>query len=436
VNAFLRAAAGALVAGIALAAQPAAAIDIQRVVSPGGIEAWLVSEKTLPMVTISFAWKGGSSQDPADKPGVANMLSGLLDEGAGDLDSQAFQGILAEKSIRISFDAGKDTFGGSFRALDVNRDEAVRLLKLSLNQPRFDAEPVERIRQQILAGIRSSEKDPDTIASQTWMKAAFPDHPYGKPTDGTIESVGKITVDELRSYKARVLARDNLKIAVVGSIDAAELGKLLDDVFGGLPAKASLAPVPNVKPVLGANISTEMAIPQTVIRFGGQGILRNDPDFIPAFIANHILGGGSFTSRLTNEVREKRGYAYSVGTGLAAFDHAGLFSGSTATRADRADAALALIESEIKRYAADGPTQQEVDDAKSYLIGSYALRFDSSGAIAGQLLGIQLDNLGIDYVNKRNDLVRAVTVEEVRKAARRIFGNGGLIVTRVGQKTG
>jgi zinc protease len=422
----------ALVA-VSFAVPASAAVEIQRVVSPGGIEAWLVQEDTLPMIAVSFAFRGGSAQDPADKPGVANMLSGLLDEGAGDLDSQAFQSRLDDLSISLGFDAGADSFSGRLRTLTENRDEAFRLLGLALTSPRFDAEPVERIRAQIVSGIRSRERDPDSIAGKAWMEAAFPNHPYSRPTDGTLETVAAITVADLQAYRADKLARGNLKIGVVGNIDAATLGRLLDETFGKLPAEPKLAPVSDAVVAAAPRIDIDMSIPQTVIRFGGNGLKRSDPDFLAAYVANHIFGGGSFSSRLYDEVREKRGLAYSVGTYLAPFDHGALFAGATATRADRAEETIAIIESEMKRFATEGPTEAEVAKAKSYLIGNYPLRFDSSVEIAGQLLAIQLDDLGIDYVNKRNDLIRAITVEDVRRAAARLFDDGKLIVARVGQ---
>ncbi len=418
----------------ALAAAPANAVEIKQVRSPGGIEAWLVQNNTLPIISMAFAFTGGSAQDPAGKPGVANFVSGMLDEGAGDLDSQAFQSRLDEYSVRMSFDAGTDSFSGRLKTLTENRDEAFRLLGMALTSPHFDADAVERIRSQIASNIRGRENDPESVAGDAWMKAAFPNHPYGNPSDGTSESLAAITVDDLKAFHDNTFARGNLKIGVVGDIDPDSLGRLLDQAFGKLPAEPKLTPVPNVQPVLGAKVDIDMAIPQTIIRFGGDGLLRNDPDFIPAYVANQILGAGDFSSRLYSEVREKRGLAYSVGTYLAPYDHAGIFVGGTATRADRADESLKLIESEITRFATDGPTEVEVAKAKSYLIGNYPLRFDNSGEIAGQLLAIQLDDLGIDYINKRNDMIRAVTVDDVKRAAARVFGPDRLIVARVGQK--
>ena len=414
------------------AATGAGAVDIQHVVSPKGVEAWLVEEHTVPMVAVSFAFEGGSSQDPDGKAGVANMLSGLLDEGAGDLDSLAFQTALDDASIDLSFDASRDTFSGSLRTLSDSRDEAIRLTRLALTEPRFDAEPVERIRGQITAKIRSDEGDPGDIASRAMMKAIFGAHPYASATEGTVDSVATITADDLRLYKDKILARDNLKVAVVGDIDAASLGPMLDELFGDLPVKANRVPVADRDPGTAGTVDVPLPLPQAIIQIAGDGLKRDDPDFITASVAAYILGGGSFSSRLYTEIREKRGLAYSVWLGLIPLDHAGLWFVSTATRADQADTVVSLIESEIKRFAEEGPTEQELADAKAYLIGSYPLRFDSSDDIADQLLAIQLENLGIDYVKRRNGLIAAVTIDDIRRVAKRLFAGDDRVVVRVG----
>jgi zinc protease len=424
----------ALVLAVVAQAGTAQAVEVQKVISARGIEAWLVEEDTVPLIAVSFAFVGGAAQDPARLPGVANMLSGLLDEGAGDLDSQAFQSALDEHSIELSFDADRDTFGGSLKTLVENRANAGRLLRLALTEPRFDPEPVERIRAQIIAGIRSDERDPDNVAGEALAAAAFPNHPYGRPVEGTLETVAAITADDLRTFHGKNVARDNLKIAVVGAINSAELAEFLDEVFGSLPVKANLDLVGNVEPIIGERIDIAMNIPQTVLLFAGKGLVRSDPDFVPAAIALRILGGGAFSSRLYEEVREKRGLAYSIGFGLRALDHGGLTVGGTKTRADQADRVVDLIESEIARFASEGVAADELAQAKSYLIGSYASRFTTSTRIARQLLAIQLDDLGIDYIERRNDLIASVTVGDIGRVTQRLFGEGEeLTVVRVGQ---
>lgn len=427
----------ALAAVTAVAAGPAQAIEIERVVSPGGIEAWLVSEAAVPLVSMQFSFNGGAAQDPADKPGVANLVSVLLDEGAGDIESSEFQEKLETLAVEMSFDAGRDGFYGSMQTLTENLDEATELLRLAINEPRFDADAIERMRAQTVSGLRRQLQDPDAVAGRLWSEAVFGDHPYGRPVKGTLETVAAIDANDLRAFHSRVFARDTLKIAVVGDIDARTLAPLLDEVFGSLPETGNLTAVPEVTlPATGIQKVVEMEIPQTVIQFGRPGLKRDDEDFITAYVVNHILGGGSFSSRLYQEVREKRGLSYSVYSYLYPLDHAALIAGGAATRNDRAAESLALIDEEITRMARDGPTVEELDKAKRYLKGSYPLRFDTSTKIARQLVEIQRDDLGIDYINKRNALIDAVTIEDARRVARRLYDDGGLYVTMVGQPDG
>jgi zinc protease len=425
--------AAAAVSVAALAAQPAGATTVQRVVSPGGIVAWLVHEPSLPLVALNFAFVGGATQDPADKPGVGYMVSSLLDDGAGELDAKAFQQRLEENAVELRFSVTQDYFFGSIRLLKDRQEQSFDLLRLALSQPRFDADAIGRVREQILSGLRRETTDPGSIGNRTWWATAFPNHPYGRPTGGSLTSVPTITADDLRTFARQVLTRDTLKIAAVGDIDAATLGQTLDRVFGALPATGTRIAVPDA-PVRdgGRRIVTQLAVPQAVVRLGGAGVMRKDPDFIPAYVVNHILGGGSFTSRLYDEVREKRGLAYGVYSYLMTMRHAALFMANTQTQADSTREALELIEAQVQRMVKDGPTEDELAKAKAYLKGSYALNFDTSSKIASILLQNQLDELGIDYIDKRNGLMDAVTIEDTRRAAKRL-GQGGLLVTVVGQ---
>jgi zinc protease len=426
----------ALAAFVCLFASAAHATKIERVVSPGGIEAWLVHETTLPLIAVEVAFRGGANQDPADMPGVANMAADLLDEGAGDLDAKAFHERLEERAISFGFAASREHLHGSVRTLVENRDEAFALLKLALTAPRFDADPVERIRTQILAQLRREAVNPTAIANRRWWSVAFPGHAYGQPGRGTIEAVSLIGVEDLKTFMRRSVAKDGLKIAVVGDIDAATLGPLLDQTFGSLPDKAELTPIPDMTVQgLGREITVSLDVPQAVVAFGGVGIPRKDPDFFAAYIVNHILGGGTFSSRLYAEIREKRGLAYGVSSSLIWLDHASLFVGFTATRAEKAGETVALIQDEIRRMAETGPTAEELAKAKAFLKGSYGIAFDTSAKIAGQLLQIQIDGLGIDYIDRRNAMIDAVTLVDVQRVAKRLLG-GGLLVTVVGRPQG
>lgn len=420
-----------------VAAVSASPRTVQRVVSPGGIEAWLVEEHAVPLVAVEFAFVGGATQDPAGKAGAAYLLGGLLDEGAGPYDADAFQERLAEKAIELQFAADRDAWRGSLKTLVRHADEAFALLRLALIEPRLDAPAIERVREQVLAGLRHEAKDPDTLANRALFRAAFPDHPYGHPIRGTLESLPTIARADLDGLRKAGLSRANLVVAVVGAIDAATLARHLDAVFGDLPAVAALAEVPAVEPNgLGSRTVIDVDVPQSVIRFAGPGVARRDAAFMPSFVLNHILGGGSFTSRLFQEVREKRGLAYGVWTALMPLRRAALFTGGTATKNERAAESLAVIREEIAKLVADGPSEDELAKAKQYLIGSYALHFDTSTKIAGQLVQIALEGLGIDYIDRRNGLVAAVTGDDVRRAAQRLFGQGDLLVVVAGRPQG
>ena len=424
------------IAVVLLAAAPAAATSVTRVVSPGGIEAWVVENHSVPVIALNFSFTGGANQDPADKPGVANMVAGLLDEGAGDLDAAAYHERLENHAIELGFTAARDTFSGSVRTLTENRDLAFDMLRLALTGARFDSEAVERIRTQVLTGLRRESTGPGDIASRRWWETAFPDHPYGRPVRGTPETVARISADDLRAYGRQVFARGMLKIALVGDINAADAGRLIDQVFGTLPASGELQPVAAATPRdLGRRIVVDLDVPQATVMFGGQGVARADPDFFPGYIANHILGGGSMSSRLYTEVREKRGLAYGIHTGLVSLDYSAILYGATGTRADKTGDTLAIIADELARFAATGPTDEEVVKAKSYLIGSYSLAFDTSTKIAAQLVQIQLDKLGLDYIDRRNGLVDAVTPADVRRVAKRVFG-GRMLYLVVGRPQG
>ena len=413
---------------------PAYAMKIQTIKSPGGIEAWLVEEHAVPMMAMRFAFDGGSSQDPNGKEGLANFLSAMLDEGAGALTSREYQERMEDLSMRMSFEDAKDAFYGNFETLTANRDEAVKLLQLALNTPRFDQDAVERIRQQLIASLVYAARDPDKVAQDKWYAAAFAGHPYARPANGTQETIGKVAREDLETFRKRNFAKDTLKVVVVGDIDAVQLGKLLDDVFGGLQAKADLYPVAKTTPVPGGRQDViEMNVPQSVAVFGLGAMPRKDPDFIPAFVLNQIIGGGGFASKLMEEVREKRGLAYSVYTYVYPYQHASIFSGGVATRNEAMGQSMDVIRDEMNKMADNGPTQQDLDNAKDYLIGSYPLRFDTNSKIATQLLGLQMDGFGPDYVDKRNAMIAAVTLDDEKRVAKRLLDTKDLIVTIVGK---
>jgi zinc protease len=321
------------------------------------------------------------------------------------------------------------------RTLSEHREKAFDLLRLALTAPRFDDAAIERTRSQMLAQLRRESTDPGSLAAKAWWSKAFPNHPYGRPSNGSNESVAALNQADLKTYARRVMARDKLKIAIVGDIDAASARTMLDKVFGALPARAELLPVVTVAPAdLGQKSTVSFDTPQSIVSFGGVGLPRKHPDYMTAHVVNHILGGGSFTSRLYQEIREKRGLAYGVSTYLYPMQYSALFMGWTQVRAEKADESVTVMQHEIRQMAERGPTEEELAKAKDYLKGSYALGFDTSSKIAAQLVSIQTQELGIDYIAARDKLIDAITVADAQRVAKSLL-EGGLLFTVVGKPT-
>ncbi|HJS33188.1 MAG TPA: pitrilysin family protein [Alphaproteobacteria bacterium] len=424
-------------ATLLLLASPAAAKQVERVVSPGGIEAWLVRDATIPILSLEFSFRGGSALDPAGKGGLAEITADMMTEGAGDLDSLAFQAELENRSIRLDFDAGLDTFQGRIKALDEHRDRAADMLRLALTRPRFDPADIERVRARRIAAVVAARNNPNNIARRTWWETAFPDHPYGRDTRGSEDSLKSIGPDDLRAFIASRLARDNLYIGAVGDISPDELGRLLDRAFDGLPPRAANSGVTEIVPQgAGRVIVKRLGVPQSVIYFGQPGMKRNDPDYYAALVVNYVLGGGGLTSRLTTEVREKRGLAYGIFSGLVPLDNAAAVIGSTATQNSRAAQSIEITRTVWRQFGVEGPTQDELDAAKRHLTGSFALGLDTTNQIARTLVGMQYEKLGIDYLERRNRYIESVTLADAERVARRLYDEAKLFVVVVGEPEG
>ncbi len=415
----------------------AAATPIERVTGTGGVEAWLVEDHSIPVVTLRFAIPGGAALDPPGKEGTAAMAAALLDEGAGAYDSMAYHRRLDDLAGELSFSAEQDEFVGSLRMLKRNLAGTAELLRVALAEPHFDADAVERIRGETIALLARQAHNPRTLAGRLWMRDAFEDHPYGKDSTGTAASVAGITRADLADFVARHVHRKGLVIGAVGDITAAELSGLIDQVFGGLSPGDTGADIPETSPGdSGALVVRRAAVPQSAVSFGQAGPKRDDPDWYAAFVLNDIIGGGGFRGRLMKEIREKRGLAYGVSTGLVPYRHAGLILGSIATENSRVAESVALIRAEWQRMREDGPTEIELRDAQTYLAGSFPLSLDSTQHIAAVLIQMQLDKLGIDYLDRRAGLIGGVTLEEARAVARRLFDPAKLSFAVVGDPAG
>lgn len=426
----------ALSSGAGFLSAPAVALEIQSVTSPGGLKAWLAEDHANPILTLTFSFRGGESADPIGKEGRTRMVAGLLDEGAGDLDSQAFQKALADNSIRLGFNGRADRFSGTLVTLTETRETATGLLHLALTAPRFDPEPVERIRAQIIASLRQELQSPRTIAGRAWWSSSFPDHPYGRSGDGTLDSIAAITAEDLRSFTTSVIAREDLIVAAVGDITPDDLGALLDTVFGDLPQVSGAPEIPDVTPALaGETMVLDIDVPQSVVTFGHAGISPEDPDWYTANLVNRVMAGG-FGSRLMEEIREKRGLVYGVWSYLLPLDHAPMIMGGLASQNARVAEAVSLVRQEWQRMAEAGPTQEELDDARTYILGSFPLNLTDSDGVASILLSMQENDRPIDYLDRLADLYGAITVSDARRVAAKLYRAKDLTVVVAGRPVG
>ncbi|WP_111734742.1 M16 family metallopeptidase [Roseovarius amoyensis] len=420
-----------------LAALPArAGVDIQEITTPGGIDAWLVEEHSIPFVALELRFRGGTSLDAPDRRGAVNLMTGLLEEGTGDMDARDFARATEEIAAEFSYGASDDAVSVSARFLTETRDEAIELLRASITAPSLTPEAIERVRAQVIAGLNSSLKDPGTIARNTFASLVFGDHPYGSPSDGTIESVSALTRDDLLAAHKAVFARDRVYISAVGDITADELSALLDRLLGDLPETGAPLPGRADQNLPGGIEVIDFDTPQSSVIFGQPGIDREDPDFFAAYILNHIIGGGGFESRLMTEVREKRGLTYGVYTYLSDKDNGEIWVGSVSSANDRVAETIEVIREQWARIRNEGVSARELADAKTYITGAYPLRFDGNGPIANIAVGMQIDGFPKDYIATRNDRMNAVTLEDVNRVARELLDPDKLTFVVVGRPEG
>lgn len=414
-----------------------AAVEVKEVTTPSGLRAWLVEDNSLPLVSIKIAFRdAGSASDPQALAGRAYLAGEAIFEGSGGRDALSFQRELETRAIRLSTAVDEDLFKISASVLSEQADATFGLIADMILRPRLAAADIARLQEQTLGRLRQMESSPGYALGRAFETAAYGSHPYAQPTMGIAESVVKLKPETLSDFIRRHLTRDRITLAVVGDINAQQLSALLEKYFAALPATAKPdQPVKEAAPLSqGKIITVEKNIPQTLVAFGLNGLRRTDENYFPAYIMNQVLGGGgSLNSRLGDEIRENRGLAYSVGSALDTKLHAGILSGQFATRSDKADEALEHLRRTLRDVQKNGVKEEEVEDAKRYIIGSFPLNLDSNDEVASYLISMQLYGLGQDYLNKRNDLVRAVTHQSVNDMAKKFLREDEMLVVRVGK---
>lgn len=421
---------------IANAADKKQILDIKEVKSSGGIKAWLVEDHTIPVIAVQFSFRdAGSKTDPENKQGLAQLASNTMDEGAGDLTSEVFQKELQDLSLSISFDADRDNFGGGMKTLTANKSRAFELLTLALINPRFDEEPVSRMRDANISRIKGSMSNPKWMAARIQNDRLFEGHPYSKNSGGTLSSLAAITPEDLKAFH-KSLGKNHLVVSVAGDITAEELSPLLDMVFGTLPKTPSPAKDKTDIKNAGKTYLFTQDIPQTIIEIAQKGIGRDDPDYQTAQLLNFILGGSGFGSRLTDEIREKRGLTYGVFSFFREYEATKILHVSTSTENKNVKDILTLVSAEWKKMKETPVSEKELKDTKSYLIGSLPLSMTSTDAIAALMLSLQLDDLPIDYLDTREAKIRAITPSNIQKTAKKILDENSFNIILVGKPEG
>jgi zinc protease len=413
------------------------AFEVLRVQSSQGLEAWLVETPELPVIALYIAFRdAGSVADLPKRQGLATFGARMLTEGAGELDASAYQERLAALGASLTFTADRETLVGRLEAVRDHRHQTFELLRLALTNPRFDADAIERVRKSRLAELARLAADPNYVARRTWWQGVFPNHPYGRDPEGTEADIASITAEDLRSTFMQRIAKGNLIISAAGAISVAELAEALDRVFGDLPDRGmtSAAPAPVLKP--SPPLIVRLPFPQSSCVFGHVGVRPTSLDYFPALVLNHIVGGGTLTSRLFVELREKRGLVYSVRTTLEPLANESLLVGWFATENDKVPTAIELVRHEWRRLASGDVSETDIDAAKAFLKGALPVSLDGTSAMAGRLLTVQRLGLDMDHLTAWNAKVDAVTAEMVRALARRLMRPDDLTFAVAGDPTG
>ncbi|WP_051908687.1 M16 family metallopeptidase [Candidatus Odyssella acanthamoebae] len=403
-----------------------------------GLTGWHVETHDIPVLTISICFRNaGDKNDPEGLAGLTEFMCGMLDEGAGSYNSGNFKALLLEKNIRLSISQNSDSVFITLRSTKDNIKDLFDILTMILIAPRFDADAMARVREQILTGLNQSLHSEGQVVSDTFNQQAFKSHPYGRSTNLEIEGVKKIKKEDIQKHLKERLARDQIKITSAGDISINDLKKHLDTALKDLPANAVPNTIKDIQPIYTGDITVvHMDIPQSVILFYQPGIKRQDKDFYAAYVLNKILGDGGFKSRLWDEVRENRGLAYGIDSDLRWVQHTDYTVGSTATANANAGQVVEIIREQWHKVKEKGVSQKEMDFVIERLTGAFPLGFSSTPQIVGLLNNYQQDDLGADFINKRNEMIRSVTLEDINRLAKNLIQPDKLSFIIVGKPEG
>jgi zinc protease len=413
-------------------------LDIQTLTTPSGIEVWLAEDDTLPIIAMAFTFRNaGAKQDLQDKQGLSILAASTMNESAGPYDNDEFLTLQNNNNISLFFASSRDDFGGTLKMLTRHKDLAFELLDYTINAPRFDEAPLERMRQSNLSRIRASLPNPNWRNARLLNEIVYEGHPYALNSGGTLTTLNNITRDDLLEFTKTRFSRDTLKVSISGDINAEEAIAAIENIFGGLPQTTDLPTIDDITVQnQGKMVLHPKDMPQTLISIVQNGVGRDHPDYYKAMVMNYILGGGGFGSRLTTSIREERGLTYGIRSGLSNMDHIKTLRISTSTKNNAVPEMLGLIREEFETMRNAPVSDLELSDAKAYLIGSMPLKLSSTGAIAGLMLGMQRDGLPVTYLDERAEKIDAITIENIQNVAQTLLNPENFTIVMTGAPEG
>lgn len=409
---------------------------IQQFTTPGGVSVWLVEEPSIPILSLRMAWQAGETNDPAGLEGLTDAMVYHMNEGAGEYDAQAYFKRMEELNMSFSCGASDESTYCNASMLTDNATDSFEMIALALAEPRFDDGPFERFKREQEVSLNTRETNPQYLASRARIQALYPDHAYAR--EMSAESLAAITQDDMRAQKDLLMVRDGMLVTAVGAISPAELAPLIDAAAAGLPQSSETAETADVvlAAPAAAPVTVELPQPQSLVTFAAPAMKREDPDFYTAVVLNYTFGGGGFESRLMKDLRVEKGLTYGVYTQVSSEDKLQLWAGGGQTKNESAGEFIAAVRANMESMVADGMTEQELADAQAYLTGSYPLGFDSNAKIAARMMGVRLDGLPVDFFDKRNAMVEAVTLEDVNRVAAEYLDPDNFTFIVVGQPEG
>jgi len=417
------------VASTAMAAEPIG----KRIVLKNGMVLLLAEQHSIPMVTVNMAITAGSTAEPGDKPGLASLTASLLTQGTKERTASRISSEIDYIGGSLSTSGGEDFASASLRVLKKDIRTGLDLLSDVLLNPVFDQKEIDRKVKETLAEIQRQKEEPGAVAGEAFQKAVFGAHPYGRTNDDVAAYLPKLTRQDVLSFHAARYSPNQAIIAVVGDVTEKELVPLLNEYFKPWRRKEQKQPAYDKTPVIEktAALRIDKKITQANVVMGHVGISRENPDFYACVVMNYILGGGGFSSRLMDNIRDNRGLAYSVHSGFAAQKEPGAFQVIIQTKNESANEVIAETLGELRRIQSEPVSEQELADAKAYLTGSFPLRMDTSAKIAGMLTSIELYNLGLDYPQTYLKSIKEVTREDLQRVAKKYLRPDNMVLVVV-----